>query len=59
VGVRGHRDGKVTDVGEHNASRYGGVEGGDIKKEEEGGDRGPLWGTHRDWWREVGGALED
>jgi len=59
VGDRGDGDGKIDNVGEHDGTRYLGVEGGNVEKEREWGDRGPLLVSYGDWGREVGGGLED
>ena len=40
VGLSGHRDGRIVNLGEHEAPRYRRVEGGDLSVEEEGGRLG-------------------
>ena len=59
IGGGGHCDREVVDVGDHEAFGDRCVEWGDVEKEEEGGDRGPLGGADGNWDGEVGRALED
>ena len=46
VGGGCYCDHQVINVGENQALRDEGVEGGDVDNEQDGGDRGTLWGTH-------------
>ena len=46
VGGGCYCDYEVINVGEDQAPGDEGVEGGDVDHEQEGRDRGALWGTH-------------
>ena len=53
VGRRCNRETEGVNVGEGEALGDLRVETGDVNDEEEGGDRGPLGGTHRDWGKDL------
>jgi len=59
MGVGGHSNQKVIEVGNHEAPRYRHVLGGDVYLEEEGGDWRLLGGAHRVQGADVGGVVED
>ena len=44
-----HCNHEVINVGEDQASGDGGVEGGEVDNEQEGGDGGALRGAHGNW----------
>ena len=59
VGGGGNCDHKVINVGEDQAPRDFGVEGGDVDNKQEGGDRGALGGSPGDGRKYFRGTLEE
>ena len=59
VRSRCHCNHKVINVGEDQAPGDGGVEGGDIDNEQEGGDGAALRGAHSNWCKHLWRPLEE